>query len=79
MRSYGEPNRGWHNRPLVRELDPRGARFIWRMVLALGISLAPAGVFLLQQNECLSLSYRVEELRSETESLREEERDLRVE
>ena len=78
-RSYGDPIRGWRNRPLVRELDPERAKFMWRMLFALGLSLAPAGLFLVQQNECLSLSYQVETLRSEQEALRKQERDLRVE
>jgi cell division protein FtsL len=78
-RSNSDPVHGWRNRPLVREPDPRRAKFMRRMLITLGLALAPAGVFLLQQNECLTLSYKVEAIRSEQESLRKEERDLRVE
>ena len=78
-RSNNDPIQGWRNRPVVRELDPRRAKFMRRMLITLGLALAPAGVFLLQQNECLTLSYQVEALRSEQELLRKEERDLRVE
>lgn len=78
-RSNSDPVRGWRNRPLVRELDPKRARVMRRMVVSLCLALAPAAVFLLQQNECLTLSYQVEALRAEQEALRKEERDLRVE
>jgi hypothetical protein len=70
---------GWRNRPLVREPDPHRARVLWRTLAAVALALAPAGVFLVQQNEYVSLSYDVETLRSEQEALQEIERDLRVE
>jgi cell division protein FtsL len=70
--------RGWSNQPVVREPDPQRARALWRVLGILAIALSPAVVCIVQQNECLRVLYRINTLRAEHDSLREEERRLRV-
>ena len=72
-------DRRWRNRNLVRERDERLARWLWGMLVSLVVALAPAGVYLLCQNECLRVSYEVSAIRAEHEHLLEEERALKVE
>ena len=71
--------RGWRNRPLVRELDDHGARSLWRVLGGLAIALSPAVVCVVEQNECLRVSYELSSVRAEQEALRKEEQHLRVE
>jgi cell division protein FtsL len=71
--------RGWRNRPLVRELDDRGARSLWRVLGGLAIALSPAVACVVEQNECLRVSYELSAVRAEQEALRKEEQRLRVE
>ncbi len=78
MKSAGA-RRGWSNRPLVREPDAQRARSLWRVLGGLAIALAPAGVCLVQQNECLRVVYELNALRVEHDALREEAQRLRVE
>jgi cell division protein FtsL len=69
----------WRNRPLTRERDTRLARWLWGMLLAVVVALAPAAIYLASQNECLKAAYELNELEVERERLIEEERRLRVE
>jgi cell division protein FtsL len=71
--------RGWRNRPLVREPDGTGARSLWRVLGGLAIALSPAVVCVVEQNECLRVSYELSTARAEQETLRKEEQRLRVE
>ena len=73
------PGQGWQNMTPARERDDRRVRWLWRMVIGLVLAFAPGGGYLLQQNECLKLSYAVEGLRIERDELLEEERRLTVE
>jgi hypothetical protein len=68
--------RRWRNQPLERERDVHRTRALWRTLLAIVIATAPAGAYLLQQNECLKLSYAISELRVEQRRLAEHERQV---
>jgi len=68
--------RRWRNQPLEREPDVRRTRALWRALLAIVLAALPAAVYLLEQNECLKLTYAVSELRAEQSRLAEEERRL---
>ncbi len=70
-------DRRWVNRPLVRERDELRVRSLWRMLLGIVVALAPAGAYLLQQNECLKLTYSVNEIHAEQERLVEQEQRLK--
>jgi len=70
---------GWRNQPLVRERDEHRTRRLWRTLLAISVAIAPAGAYLLQQHECLELSYALSEVRQEQTQLEELERRLRLE
>ena len=71
--------RGWSNRPLVREADTQRARSLWRVLGCLAIALSPVVVCVVQQNECLRILFALNALRVEHEALRNEEQLLRVE
>lgn len=73
---WAEGLRRWRNQPLEREPDVQRTRTLWRALLALVIAALPAGIYLLQQNECLKLTYAVSELRAQQSELAEEERRL---
>jgi len=68
----------WQNVTPAPERDDRRVRWLWRMVIGLVLAFAPGAAYLLQQNECLKLSYSVEGLWIERDGLLEEERRLRV-
>ena len=68
--------RRWRNQALEREPDVQRTRALWRALLALVVAALPAGIYLLQQNECLKLTYAVSELRAQQSELAEEERRL---
>ena len=68
--------RRWRNQPLERERDVHRTRALWRALLAIVVAMAPAGAYLMQQNECLKLSYAVSEIRGEQRQLAEQERRL---
>jgi hypothetical protein len=74
----GNPTRGWSNRFLVRETDSRHIRSLWRTLLAVVIALAPTAVYLVEQNECMKISYEVNDLAVAHETLVKEEQELKV-
>lgn len=63
---------------LVREPEEQRLRSVARFVLLLALLFAPVAWYVVEQNECLSLSYEMSEIRSETERLRKVERALRI-
>jgi cell division protein FtsL len=71
--------RRWANQPVAREVDRDRAQWIWGLFLALLLAAAPFAVYMLEQNECLRLSYKVSALEQERERLIEIERRLRME
>jgi len=71
--------RGWSNRPLVRETDEYRMRSLWRTLLAVVVALAPTAVFLVEQNECMKISYEVNDLVVTHETLVKQEQELKVE
>ncbi len=77
--SEGPRTRGWSNRSLVRETDPYRVRSLWRTLLAAIVALAPTAVFLLEQNECMKISYEVNDLAVAHETLVKQEQELKVE
>lgn len=68
--------RRWRNQTPERERDVPRTRALWRALLAIIVAIAPAGAYLMQQNECLKLSYAVGEIRAEQRELAEQERRL---
>lgn len=72
------PHRRWTNRTVTREVDHHRARWLWGLLLGMVLASAPSAVYLLQQNECLRMSYEVNRLRTEQERLEELERRLRM-
>ena len=69
--------RGWTNRSLGLERDSHRTRWIWILLLGLILAASPTAFYVLQQSECVKLSYEVNELRTEGEQLLEQERRLR--
>ena len=63
---------------LVRERDPRLGRWLGIMLVAAAVAVAPGGAYLLQQAECVKVSYEVHRLRTEQEELLERERRLKA-
>ncbi len=70
--------RRWKNRPLVRERDAPRARRLWITLALFAAALAPAGLYLYEQNSCLQLSYEIESIDRQREDLKELERRLEV-
>lgn len=70
--------RRWKNRPLVRERDVQRARRLWVTLALFAAALAPAGLYLYEQNSCLQLSYEIESIDRQREDLDELERRLEV-
>jgi len=68
--------RRWRNRSLVRERDEHHVRWLWGMLTGIVLALAPAGAYLLCQNDCLKVVYQVNRLDAEYEELLEETRRL---
>jgi hypothetical protein len=66
----------WRNQPIEREPDVLRTRALWRALLAIVIAMAPAGIYLYQQNECLKLTYGVSSMREEQRELADQERRL---
>jgi len=81
VRNPGETTaqRRWQNRAVLREIDDRRVRRLWRLVLTIVVAAAPMAVYVLQQNESLRLRYEVNALRAEREQLLNEERLLNAE
>jgi len=71
-------NRRWQNRPLVRERDAQRARWMWGMLALLIAALAPMGIYLFEQNNCLQLSYEMETIEEQRQTLTEAQRRLEV-
>jgi cell division protein FtsL len=72
-------DRGWRNRPVVREPDGQVARRLWGTVLSLAIACAPFGAYLVLHNASLQTTYEMNRFRSEIEALEKESRELEVE
>jgi hypothetical protein len=72
-------SRGWCNRPLVRETDGRRVRSLWKALLAVVVAIAPTAAYLVQQNQCVKLSYQVADLEVAHEQLVKQELELRAE
>jgi hypothetical protein len=72
-------HRRWANRAVAREVDRDGARRLWVTIGAMVLAAAPFAAYLLEQNECLRLSYEAAALRERRERLVEQERRLRME
>ena len=71
-------DRQWQNRSVMREVDDHRVRRLWRAALAMAMALTPWAVYLLQQNERLTVAYEVEALQSEIAELQREERSLNM-
>ena len=69
-------HRRWTNRTVTREVDHHRARWLWGLLLGFVLASAPSAAYLLQQNECLRMSYEVNRLRTEQERLIELQRRL---
>ncbi len=76
MMSQFDGQRRWENRPIEREQDRLRTRSLRGVVLGLVFAFAPAGAYLLQQNECLELTYAIDALHREQDELAEHERRL---
>jgi hypothetical protein len=63
---------------VLREVDDHRVRRLWRAVLAMAMAATPWAVYLLQQNERLTVAYEVEALKSEIALLQREERSLNM-
>ncbi len=72
-------NRRWTNRQVVREVDHQRGRLAWCLLLGIALAVVPSAACLLQQNECLKLTYQIAALRTEQERLLEQQRRLRAE
>lgn len=70
--------RRWSNQTVAREVDRDRARWIWGLFAALLLASAPFAAYILEQNECLRLSYQASALREQRELLVEQERRLRM-
>ena len=70
--------RHWVNGPVTREVDHDRARWLWGAFAALILAAAPFAAYLLEQNECLKLSYEASALKQHREELMERERRLRM-
>jgi hypothetical protein len=68
----------WRNHPVMREVDGNRVRRLWRAVLAMAMAATPWAVYLLQQNERLTVAYEVEALKSQLTQLQKEERSLNM-
>lgn len=71
--------RAWSNHALVRELDTQRKRWGWRVLLVVALTCAPIPIYLVQQNECLSVRYDLNRVLAEREQLVKEEHRLRIE
>ena len=80
MQDYVAPShRRWANRAVAQEVDRDRARWLWGVVVAMLLAAAPFAAYLLEQNECLRLSYKASALREQRDQLLEQERRLRME
>jgi cell division protein FtsL len=71
-------HRRWVNRAIAREVDHDRARWLWGVFVAMLLAAAPFAAYLLEQNECLRLSYEVSALRQQHDELAEQDRRLRM-
>lgn len=79
MQEHAGPTyRRWTNRAVAREVDRERARWIWGLFVSLLLAAAPFAAYLLEQNECLRLSYKASALRQERAQLVEQQRRLRM-
>lgn len=70
--------RRWANQAVAREVDRDRARWLWGLFATMLLAAAPFAAYLLEQNECLRLSYEASALREQRELLLERERRLRM-
>jgi len=70
--------RRWSNRAIAREVDVHRTRRLWAAFGGVVFAAVPFAVYLLIQNECLKLSYDVNDLRAAHDSLSEQQRRLEV-
>jgi len=70
--------RRWSNQTVAREVDRDRTRWMWGLFAALLLASAPFAAYMLEQNECLRLSYQASALRQHRELLIEQERRLRM-
>lgn len=71
--------RRWKNSHLVRERDAQRARSLWLTLALVVAAVAPAGLYLYEQNSCLQLSYEIDSIEEQRGKLDENERRLQVE
>lgn len=71
--------RRWKNSHLVRERDAQRARGLWLTLALVAAAVAPAGLYLYEQNTCLQLSYEIDSIEEQRSKLDEAERRLQVE
>lgn len=80
MHEYVAPTyRRWTNRDVAREVDRDRVRWLCVLFVVMILAAAPFAAYLLEQNECLRLSYEASALRQKREELMERERRLRME
>ena len=72
------PYRRWANQAIAREVDRDRARWVWGLFAALLLAAAPFAAYMIEQNECLRLSYKASALKQKREDLIEQERRLRM-
>ena len=70
--------RRWSNQTVAQEVDRDRTRWLWGLLAALFLASAPFAAYILEQNECLRLSYEASALRQHRELLVEQERRLRM-
>ena len=71
-------SRRWTNQTVAREVDRDRARWLWGLFAAFVLAAAPFAAYMLEQNECLRLSYEASALRQQRDLLIERERRLRM-
>jgi hypothetical protein len=64
------------NRPPTRQMDRHRARWLWGLLGGMVLASGPSALYVLQQNECLRLSYEINALRERDEDLVEQMRRL---
>ena len=79
MKTGSSCHRRWTNTRIEREVDPHRARWLYGGLLGLVVAVLPAVAWVLQQNECLQLSYELTSIRTQCDRLHEQERRLQVE
>lgn len=71
--------RRWRNSPLLRDVDSRRERWVWKVAFGVALALTPFAAYLLQTMAYVQTSYAIEELRAQESRLQEADRRLRIE